>query len=181
MSDKVIPLSVPNIIGNEWKYVKDCLDTGWISSAGSYVTQFEQMVADYVGAKHGVAVVNGTCALHLCMLVQGVERGDYVIIPNLTFVATANAVNYTGAEPILMDIDPETWQMDLDLLEKFLDEETEQHEGNCIYKKNGRRIRVLMPVHVLGNMCDMERLMEIAARHNLIVIEDSTEAARFVL
>ena len=97
----MIPLSVPNIAGNEWKYVKDCLDTGWISSVGAYVTKFEQMVADFAGAKYGVAAVNGTAALHIALLLSGVKQGDYVILPNLTFVASANSIKYLGAEPLM--------------------------------------------------------------------------------
>src|SRR5215213_2763190 len=100
-NEKFIPLSVPNIAGNEWKYVKDCLDTGWISSVGAYVTQFEQMVAGFAGAKYGVATVNGTAALHISLLLTGVKADDYVILPNLTFVASANSIKYLGAEPIL--------------------------------------------------------------------------------
>src|SRR3982751_4974755 len=98
-NDKLIALSLPNISGNEWKYVKDCLDTGWISSVGAYVTQFEQMVADFAGAKYGVAAVNGTAALHISLLLAGVKYDDYVLLPNLTFVASANSIKYLGAEP----------------------------------------------------------------------------------
>ena len=147
-NEKFIPLSVPNIAGNEWKYVKDCLDTGWISSVGSYVTQFEQMVAAFAGAKFGVAAVNGTAALHISLLLSGVKQNEYVILPNLTFVASANAIKYLGAEPILIDADPDMWQMDLDLLEAFLEKETYVKSNSLIYKKNGRRIGAIMPVHI---------------------------------
>ncbi len=172
----MIPLSVPNIAGNEWKYVKDCLDTGWISSVGSYVTQFEQMVAEFAGAKYGVAAVNGTAALHIALLLSGVKQNDYVILPNLTFVASANSIKYLGADPLLIDADPDLWQMDLDLLEDFLENETDEKDGYLFYIKDGRRISAIMPVHILGNMCDMDRFLSIVKKYPLPVVEDATEA-----
>lgn len=175
-NEKFIALSLPNMAGNEWKYVKDCLDTGWISSVGSYVTQFEQMVADFTGAKYGVAAVNGTAALHISLLLSGVKQDDYVILPNLTFVASANSIKYLGAEPLLIDADPNLWQMDLDLLEEFLENETDEKDGNLFYIKDGRRIGAIMPVHILGNMCDMDRFLSIVKKYPLPVVEDSTEA-----
>lgn len=175
-NEKFIALSLPNMAGNEWKYVKDCLDTGWISSVGSYVTQFEQMVADFAGAKYGVAAVNGTAALHISLLLSGVKQDDYVILPNLTFVASANSIKYLGAEPLLIDADPELWQMDLDLLEEFLENETDEKNGSLFYIKDGRRIGAIMPVHILGNMCDMDRFLSIVKKYPLPVVEDSTEA-----
>src|SRR6476659_4664657 len=159
-NEKLIPLSIPNIAGNEWKYVKDCLDTGWVSSVGSYVEKFEKMLAEYVGAKYAVATSSGTTALHVCLLVNHIGKDDYVIAPNVTFVASINSIKYTGADPILIDVDPGTWQMDLDLLEEFLVNETVIKNDVCIYKKNGRSIKAIMPVHVLGNMCDMDRLLQ---------------------
>ncbi len=172
----MIPLSVPNIAGNEWKYVKECLDTGWISSVGSFVSRFEQMVADFTGAKYGVATVNGTSALHIALLLAGVKQHDYVILPNLTFVASANAIKYLGAEPLLIDAERDLWQMDLDLLEEFLKNETETKNGELLLKKNKRRIAAIMPVHILGNMCDMDRFLSIIEKYPLPVAEDSTEA-----
>ena len=169
-------LSGPNMAGNEWKYIKDCLDTGWVSSVGAYVDQFEKMSAAFAGTKYAVATSSGTTALHVCLVMMGVNENDYVITPNITFIATCNSIKYTGADPILIDTDPASWQMDLDLLEEFLSNETEQRNGACHYKKDGRRIPVIMPVHVLGNMCNMDRLMALAKQYNLIVIEDSTEA-----
>ncbi len=169
-------LSGPNMSGNEWKYVKDCLDTGWVSSVGAYVDQFEKMSAEFAGTKYAVATSSGTTALHICLVMMGVNENDYVITPNITFIGKGNSIKYTGANPIFIDADEKNWQMDLDLLESFLTNETEQKNGACYYKKDGKRIPVIMPVHVLGNICDMDRLMAIAAKHNLIVIEDSTEA-----
>ncbi len=175
-NEKFIALSLPNIAGNEWKYVKDCLDTGWISSVGSYVTQFEQMVADFAGAKYGVAAVNGTAALHISLLLSGVKQDDYVILPNLTFVASANSIKYLGADPLLIDADPNLWQMDLDLLEEFLENETDEKDGHLFYIKDGRRIGAIMPVHILGNMCDMDRFLSIVKKYPLPIVEDATEA-----
>ncbi len=169
-------LSGPNISGNEWKYVKECLDTGWVSSVGSYVDQFEKMSAEFAGTKHAVATSSGTTALHICLLMMGVNENDYVITPNITFIATCNSIKYTGANPIFIDTNEHDWQLDLDLLEDFLNNETEQRNNVCFHKKDGKRIPVIMPVHVLGNMCDMDRLMLLASQHNLTVIEDSTEA-----
>lgn len=169
-------LSGPNMAGNEWKYVKDCLDTGWVSSVGAYVDQFEKMSAEFAGTKYAVATSSGTTALHICLILMGVNADDYVIAPNITFIATCNAIKYTGANPILIDTDAGNWQMDLDLLEQFFTEETEQRNRVCYHKKDGRRIPVLMPVHVLGNICDMDRLMALANKNNVTVIEDSTEA-----
>lgn len=175
-NDKFIALSLPNMAGNEWKYVKDCLDTGWISSVGSYVTKFEQMVADFAGAKYGIAAVNGTAALHISLLLSGVKQHDYVILPNLTFVASANSIKYLGAEPLLIDADPLLWQMDMDLLEDFLATQTETKGKELFYKKDGRRIGAIMPVHILGNMCDMDRFISIVSRYPLPIVEDATEA-----
>ena len=172
----MVLLSGPNISGNEWKYVKDCLDTGWVSSVGAYVEKFEKMTADFAGAKYAVATSSGTTALHICLILSKIESGDYVIAPNVTFVASINAIKYTNADPILIDVDEQTWQMDLDILEKFLLEESEIKNGYSVYKKDGRKIKAIMPVHVLGNMCDMDRLLAISEKYNLVVIEDSTEA-----
>jgi perosamine synthetase len=175
-----IPLSIPNISGNEWKYVKDCLDTGWISSVGSYVTDFENKIVEFTSSKYAIAAMNGSAALHLSLQLAGVEQDDYVIAPNITFVATCNTISYHKAQSILIDVDKYTWQMDLDLLEEFLNTETTQGYRNgkpvCIHKKAKKVISVIMPVHVLGNMCDMDRLMGLANAHNIVVVEDSTEA-----
>ncbi len=174
--NKFIPLSVPNISGNEWQYVKDCLDTGWISSVGSYVNQFEDMVAKFVGSKYGISVVNGTASLHTCLILSDVRPGDYVIMNNITFVATANAVKYAGAEPILIDADPDLWQMDLNLLEDFLDTQCYVESNELRLKKDHRRIPVIMPVHVQGNIFDFDRFNSIISKYPIVIIEDSTES-----
>ncbi|MBS1497117.1 MAG: LegC family aminotransferase [Bacteroidetes bacterium] len=169
-------LSGPNMGGNEIKYVTECLETGWVSSVGSYVDKFEKMAAEFAGTKYAVATSSGTTALHTCLILLGIQPNDYVIAPNITFIATLNSIKYTGASPLLIDTDEHSWQMDLNLLEEFLQNETEQKENGCYYKKDGRRIPAIMPVHVLGNMCDMDRLLLLAEQYNLTIVEDSTEA-----
>ena len=131
-------LPAPNMCGNEWTYVKECLDTGWVSSVGSCVDRFEKMSAEFAGTKYAVATSSGTTALHICLIMLGVKQDDYVIAPNITFVATCNSICYTGARPILIDTDENSWQMDLDLLQEFLEKETIQINGACHYKKDGK-------------------------------------------
>lgn len=173
----IIPLSVPNISGNEIKYVKECLETGWISSAGGYVDKFEKIVADFAEVKYAIATVNGTSGLHIGLVLHGVKPNDYVIVSNLTFVASANAIKYTGADPILIDADPKTWQMDLDLLEDFLENKTFLNsKGERILSSDGRCIRTIMPVHVQGNMFDINRFKIICKKYSLSFLEDAAEA-----
>ena len=159
----MIPLSIPHLAGNELKYVTDCIETGWVSSAGSYVSKFEEMVADWSACAHGIAVSNGTLGLHLALHMLGLNPGDEVIVPNITFIASANAVAYTNATPVFIDVDPDTWQMDLNLLKQYLDE-------------SPHTVKAIMPVHVLGNMCDMDHLIRISEEYNIPIIEDTTEA-----
>jgi perosamine synthetase len=172
----MIPLSVPNFSGNEWQYVKNCLDTNWVSSVGAYVSDFERITAQYTGAKYAIATSNGTSAIHIALVLAGVKANDLVIAPNITFVASVNAIKYTGANPVLIDIDPKTWQMDMDLLESFLETETFLENNQCFYKISRQTIKAILPVHVLGNMCDMDKLMLLANKYHLKVVEDSTEA-----
>lgn len=170
-----IPLSVPVIEDAAWTYVKECLDTGWISSAGKYVAAFEQAIADIAGAPYAVATVNGTAALQIALQVAGIKPGEGVIVPNLTFVASANAVSHCQAVPVLVDVDSATWQMDLDLLEDYLGSQCEP-QARGVRTAGGLNITAILPVHVLGNMGDIERLLGIAERFRLTVVEDSTEA-----
>ncbi len=176
MKDEFIPLSVPTLHGNEWEFVKDCLDTNWVSSVGSYVTRFEEDIQTFTRASHAVATMNGTSALHVSLRLLGVQAGELVIVPNITFVASANSVSYLRAEPLFIDVDPDTWQMDLDLLFDFLLEETSQSDTGCLHKKSGKKIGAIMAVHVLGNMCAMDELLSIADRFKIPVVEDATEA-----
>ena len=172
----MIPLSVPNLAGNEWLYIKDCLDTNWVSATGSYVDKFEQLIAKYTQTKYAVAVSSGTTALHISLLLAGVEQNDLVITNNLTFVATANAIKYLKADPILMDITPDTWQIDTELLANFLITDCEMKDDFCYHKPSKRRIKALLPVHVLGNMAAMNELMLLSEKYNLTVVEDAAES-----
>lgn len=172
----MIPLSVPNLSGNEWQYVKDCLDTNWVSSVGSYVNKFEEITAKYTGVKYAIATSNGTAALHIALILAGVGPNDLVIVPNLTFVASVNAIKYTGAQPILVDVDSDTWQMDLDILEEFLSKKTTIAHGQLVLTSTNQPIKAIMPVHILGNMNDMIRLQKIAESYHIAIVEDSTEA-----
>lgn len=176
----MIPLSIPHLGGNEWQYVKECLDTGWISSAGEYVNRFEQDVARFAGAQFGVACMNGTAGLHIAQVLLGIGAGDHVLAPSITFIATLNAIAYSGAEPILVDVESGSWQMDLNLLESWLEENTtaSEIEGKifCVSKLTNKPIKAIMPVHVLGNMGNIDQLLSIADKYHLAIIEDSTEA-----
>jgi aminotransferase in exopolysaccharide biosynthesis len=174
MSD-FIPLSEPVFAGREWEYVKDCLDTGWVSSAGSYVTEFEEALADYVGAKHAVACVNGTAAIHVALRAAGVGEDDEVIVPTLTFIAPVNAVNYLGAHPVFVGCD-DYYNLDVKRIIKFLKEDTYTQEGKTFNLDSGRRIRAILPVHVFGSPVDMASLREVCLDKNIKIIEDATES-----
>lgn len=172
----MIPLCVPELRGNEWNYVKDCLDTGWISSVGSYVDRFERMIADRVGAAHAVATVNGTSALHIALQIAGVERDDEVLVSSLTFIAPANAIRYLGAWPVFVDAEPDYWQWDTNRVRAFLENECHFANGELRNKVSGRRVKALLPVHVLGHPVDLAPLLDLARRFSLPVIEDATES-----
>ncbi|UCG39093.1 MAG: LegC family aminotransferase, partial [bacterium] len=152
------------------------LDSGWLSSAGSYVTRFEEMVARRTGRRYAVATVNGTAALHTALLVAGIGVGDEVLVPSLTFIASANAVTYTGAQPVFVDVSPETWQLDPEEVSRFLDTGCELESGVPVNRTTGRRIRAIMPVHILGHPVDMDPIMDLADRYGILVIEDAAEA-----
>lgn len=171
-----IPLCVPEIRGNEWRYVQECLDTGWVSLVGSYVDRFERTVANAVGARFAVATVNGTSALHIALMLAGVERDDEVAVSTLTFIAPANAIRYVGAWPVFIDADPDCWQMAPARLADFLDRGCERRRGALVNRLTGRRVGAIMPVHVLGHPVDMAPVLELARRHALPVIEDATES-----
>lgn len=171
-----IPLCVPHLAGNEWVYIKECLDTGWVSSVGSYVTRFEQEFAAAVGTRFAVACSNGTTALHTALMAAGVKPGDRVLVPTLTFIASANAISHAGAVPLFMDVDEKTWQLDPCSVERFLTDECETAGGQTVERVSGRRVAAIMPVHILGIPCDMAPLSSLAERHGLKVVEDATES-----
>lgn len=176
----MIPLSVPSLLGNELKYVKQCIDTGWISSAGNFVNQFEKSISDYTKSNHSVACMNGTAALQTALNILNVGENDIVLTTNLTFVATLNAISYTGATPVLFDIDESTWQINLDLVELWIEENTKivEAEGTLfsITKKSNKKVAALIPVHVLGGLVDIDKLMSISKKYHIPIVEDSTEA-----
>jgi perosamine synthetase len=172
----MIPLSVPNLSGNEWKYVKDCLDTNWVSSVGSYVNKMEEVSAAFSDAKRAIATSNGTSALQISLLLAGVKQGDLVILPNITFVAPANVIKYMGADPILIDVYEDTWELDVDILEYLLNSECVVKDDICYHKATGKKITAIVPVHVLGNMVNMDKLMALALAYHIAVVEDATES-----
>ena len=155
-----IPVCEPLLSGNEIKYVTDAVSTGWISSSGSYVNKFEEAFARYCGVKYGVAVCNGTVAIHLALTALGIGKGDEVIIPSFTMIATAFAVCYTGAMPVFVDADRDTFNIDVSKIEEKITGKT----------------KAIIPVHIFGNPCDMDEITRIAKKHNLYIIEDAAEA-----
>ncbi len=167
--DGVIPLCVPELRGNEWQYVKDCLDTGWVSSVGSYVTQFEELLAREIGVSHAVATVNGTAALHVALLCAGVEPNDEVLVSTLTFIAPANAIRYIGAFPVFIDAEPNFWQMDVKLVEEFLVNQCDWDGHEVRNRSTGRRVRAILPVDILGSPVDVDPLLEIAKNSHYLL------------
>lgn len=171
-----IPLHEPSFGGKEWDYVKECIDTGWVSSVGKFVDRFEQQLAEYTGAKRAIAVVNGTAALHVCLKLAGVEQGDEVLVPALTFIATANAVSYCGAIPHFVDSNESTLGIDPHKLWLYLSEIAEIRPEGCFNKKTGRRIKAVVPVHIFGHPVDLDPLVEVCYRHKLELVEDAAES-----
>ncbi len=170
-----IPLSVPSLKGNEWQYIKECLDTNWVSSAGKYVDLFEQRVAEYTGVKHAIACVNGTSALHVSLRLAGVKPGDAVIAPTLTFIAPINAIAYNGATPIFMDAD-QYYNLDSEKTINFIKNETVFNDGYTYSKATGKRITAIMPVHVWGNAVWLDDLVDLCKERNISIIEDASES-----
>lgn len=155
-----IPVCEPMLAGNELKYVTEAVSTGWISSSGKYVTEFENQFAEYCGCKYGIAVCNGTIALHLALIELGIGKGDEVIVPTFTMIASAFAVCYTGAKPVFVDADKDTWNIDVKKIEEKITSKT----------------KAIMPVHIFGKMCDMDAIHALAKKYNLYVLEDAAEA-----
>lgn len=171
----MIPLSVPCIMGNEWEYVKTCLDSGWVSTAGSFVSRFEEDFRRYTGAGHAIACMNGTAALHVALGLVGVTAGDEVLVPTLTFIASVNAISYLGASPVFMDCD-EFYNIDVDSTREFLEDETELREGVCYNRRSGRRIAALVPVHVFGNAARVQELVPLCRERGIRIVEDAAES-----
>lgn len=173
---KRIPLSEPIMAGNEWAYVKECIDSGWVSSAGRFVDTFAQRFADFLKIPNAVPVVNGTAALHISLIALGLKPDEEVLVPTLTFAATANAVVYCNAYPVFMDVEPTTLGLDPQKIEDFMEKEC-SWRGNCLVNKlTKRRVRGIIPVHLYGHPVDMSPILEIAKKYELFIVEDATES-----
>lgn len=172
----MIPLSVPHLSGNEWRYLKECLDSNWVSSVGPFVTRFEQDLASVVGSPHAVATVTGTAALHTALLAAGVEPDDEVLVSTLTFIASVNAIRYCGAWPVLMDAEPDYWQMDGQKMSEFLGRECRWVNGALRNRSTGRRVKAVLPVHLLGHPVDADPILDAANQFELVVVEDASES-----
>lgn len=171
-----IALHEPQFTGNEWKYLKECLDTGWVSSVGKFVDRFENQLAEYTGVRQAVAVVNGTAALHVCLKLVGVLPGDEVMVPALTFIATANAVSYCGAVPHFVDSEEKTLGIDSRKFSEYLGEIAYVHHEECFNRQTGRRIKAVVPMHTFGHPVDLDPLVETCERYRLELVEDAAES-----
>jgi perosamine synthetase len=175
-ASRTIVLHEPEFSGHEWDYVKECIDTGWVSSVGAFVDRFESDLRACTGAPHAVATCNGTAALHICLLLAGVQRGDEVLMPALTFIATANAVSYVGAVPHFVDSETRSLGIDAQALHAYLGDLAEQRDGASFNRRTGARLRALVVMHVFGHPCDLDALADVAERWNLVLIEDAAES-----
>ena len=171
-----VALHEPRFDGNEWLYLKECLDSNYVSSVGKFVDQFEQSLANYTGAKYAISVVNGTAALQIALKLAGVNSGEEVLSPALTFVATANAISYLGAIPHFVDSEERSLGIDVFKLREYLSTNTEEQSGLCVNKSTKRVIRALVPMHTFGHPSDLEQLLSIARDFNLALVEDAAES-----
>ena len=176
VGDRAVALHEPYFQGNEWTYLRECLDSTFVSSVGKFVDRFEADLAAYTGVRHAVAVVNGTAALHIALLLAGVQPGDEVLVPALSFVATANAVCYCGAQPHFVDSELSTLGLAPGPLREYLNEISEQRAGQCINHRTGKVIRALVPMHTFGHPVDLEGVMALARDFNLALVEDAAES-----
>ena len=173
---QMIALHEPEFAGREWEYVKDCLDTGWVSSVGAYVDRFERDLSAITGARHAIATSNGTSALHICLILAGVLPGEEVLMPALTFIATANAVSYIGAHPHFVDSEDNSLGVDAARLDAHLREVATVVDGVCTNRRTGKAMRALVVMHVFGHPVDLDAIDEVARRWNLVLIEDAAES-----
>jgi aminotransferase in exopolysaccharide biosynthesis len=171
-----IPLHEPHFGGNEKKYLEDCIDSTFVSSVGKYVDRFEEMIREFTGAKCAVATVNGTAALHIALLLAGVQRNDLVITQPLTFIATCNAISYCGAEPVFIDIDRQTLGLSADALEVWLAANSVLEGESCYHIGSKQRLAACVPMHTFGHPCQIDRIVEICERYYIPVVEDSAES-----
>jgi perosamine synthetase len=172
----VIPLAVPDLSGNESRYLQECIDTTFVSSVGPFVDRFEAMVAAAAGTEAAVAVSSGTTGLHAALTAVGVGHNDLVAMPSYTFIASANAVSHCGARPWLFDVEPATWCLDPAQLSATLAAETEMQDGRCVHKASGRRVAAVLPVYAFGLPADMDAITKIAREHGLPVVADAAAA-----
>ncbi len=172
----MIPLCVPDLSGNEARYLQECVDSTFVSSVGPFVTQFEGAVAAAAGVTAVTAVSSGTTGLHLALMTVGVAAGDLVILPSLTFIASANAIAHCGASPWLMDVSPDSWALDPDLFRAALESKTEQRNGETFHTTTGRRVKAVLPVYVMGQPADMDPIVETARQFGLAVVADGAAA-----
>lgn len=175
-ADQPVGLHEPYFDGREWEYVKDCLDTGWVSYVGSYVDLFGEKLAEKCGVAYAVPMVNGTVALQISLLLAGVERGDEVLLPSLTFVASANAVSYCGAVPHFVECEGATLGVDVQKLDRYLGEIAQIKEGRLYNKESGCRISAVVPVHIFGHPMDMDGLQAVADKYGIPVVTDAAES-----
>ena len=175
-ADILIELAIPDLSGNERKYLNECIDTTFVSTVGPFVKRFEEEVAEKTGAAFGTVVSSGTDGLHMALMACGVGRDELVCIPAFTFIATANAVAHCGAEPWLIDIDDASWTMDPELLEKELSGKAYEKDGRLFHKKTGKRIAAVMPVYTMGMPADMDRIRKVANKYKLPLIADAAAA-----
>jgi perosamine synthetase len=175
-SNGVMPLHEPEFRGREWEYLKDCIDTGWVSSVGAYVDRIEADLARITGVERAVAVANGTAALHICLELVGVTPGDEVLIPDLTFIATANAVSYAGARPHFVDSEEVSLGVDAARMEAHLTAVAEMRDGVCHNRTTGAPIRALVVMHAFGHPCDLDAIEAVTTRWNLALVEDAAES-----
>lgn len=175
-TEGMVPLHVPTFRGNEKKYLNECIDTTFVSSVGKFVDRFEEMMVDYTGTQKAVVCVNGTNALHMAMLLVGVEREDEVITQALTFIATCNAISYIGAHPLFIDVDNDTMGLSPDAMEAWLKENAEIKGESCYNRRTGRRIKACVPMHTFGHPVHLDKLVEVCNRYHIELVEDAAES-----
>ena len=175
-TDKFIPLHEPRFVGNEKKYLNDCIDSTFVSSVGQYVDRFEKDFAKIVGSKYAVATVNGTAALHISLILAGVKMDDEVITQPITFVATCNAISYIGATPVFTDVDLDTMGLSPQALKNFLEVNCEIIDSKCINKTTSRQVKACVPMHTFGHPCKIDEIKEICDAWHIVLVEDAAES-----
>ena len=171
-----IPLHEPKFVGNEKKYLNECIDSTFVSSVGKFVDEFEDQIASYTGAKYAIATSNGTSALHISLLLANVDQNDEVITQPLTFVATCNAISYCGAQPVFVDVDRDTMGLSPVALQEFLDSNTTISNNKCLNNSTGKVIKACVPMHTFGNPCRVDEIKAICDEYNICLIEDAAES-----